>query len=52
MRADVNPKRIAAMTMQTVMFTAQSSAPAEDEVAHPITAEEVWNFCALGFAAS
>ena len=40
------------MTMQTVMFTAQSSAPPDDETVHPITAEEVWGFCAHGFAAS
>ncbi|MFN8068768.1 MAG: TetR/AcrR family transcriptional regulator [Mycolicibacterium insubricum] len=51
LRSDVNPRRVAAMTMQTVMFTAQSSAPAEDEEIHPITADEVWSFCALGFAA-
>lgn len=52
LRTGVNPKRMAAMTMQTVMFTAQSSAPAnEDDIAHPITSEEVWNFCAQGFAA-
>ena len=52
LRSDVNPRRVAAMTMQTVMFTAQSSAPAEEEEIHPITADEVWSFCALGFAAS
>ncbi|MFZ2242921.1 MAG: TetR/AcrR family transcriptional regulator [Gordonia amarae] len=52
LRPGVNPRRVAAMTMQTVMFTAQSSAPAdEDEEIHPITADEVWSFCALGFAA-
>ncbi len=52
LRPEVNPRRIAAMTMQTVMFTAQSSAPPDDETVHPITAEEVWGFCAHGFAAS
>lgn len=52
LRAGVNPKRMAAMTMQTVMFTAQSSAPVDaHDIAHPITSEEVWNFCAQGFAA-
>ena len=51
LREGLNPKRIAAMTMQTVMFTAQSSAPAEDDVINPITSEEVWNFCSMGFAA-
>ncbi|MFN8227084.1 MAG: TetR/AcrR family transcriptional regulator [Mycobacterium sp.] len=52
LRPGVNPRRIAAMTMQTVMFTAQSSAPPDDESVHPITAEEVWGFCAHGFAVS
>jgi AcrR family transcriptional regulator len=50
--SSVNPKRMAAMTMQTVMFTAQSSTPADDSAVHPITADEVWSFCAHGFAAS
>jgi AcrR family transcriptional regulator len=52
LREGVNPKRMAAMTMQTVMFTAQSSTPTDEDVVHPITAEEVWTFCAKGFAAN
>jgi AcrR family transcriptional regulator len=52
LRDGINPKRMAAMTMQTVMFVAQSSGEPEDGVAHPITADEVWDFCARGFAAS
>ncbi len=52
LREGVNPKRMAAMTMQTVMFTAQSSAPADEDLANPITSEEVWTFCAKGFAAA
>jgi AcrR family transcriptional regulator len=52
LRSGVSPRRSAAMTMQTVMFIAQSSAPADDPNAHPITADEVWGFCAFGFAAS
>ena len=53
LREGVNPKRMAAMTIQTVMFTAQSNAPAEDhDVLHPLTSEDVWNFCAQGFAAN
>ena len=39
------------MTMQTVMFVAQSSGDIEEDAAHPITADEVWDFCAHGFAA-
>ena len=36
--------------MQTVMFTAQSSDASADEGARPITADEIWDFCAGGFA--
>ena len=50
LRSDVNP-RMAAMTMQTVMFIAQSSGAPDDETVKPISADEVWNFCAMGFAA-
>ena len=52
LRDGINPKRMASMTMQTVMFVAQSSGEPEGGVAHPITADEVWDFCARGFAAS
>jgi AcrR family transcriptional regulator len=52
LRDSINPKRMAAMTMQTVMFVAQSSGTDEDGAAHPITADEVWDFCANGFAAN
>src|SRR6195952_2649342 len=49
LRAGINPKRIAAMTMQTVMFIAQSSGGSDEETVHPITAHEVWDFSANGF---
>jgi len=52
LRAGINPKRMAAMTMQTVMFVSQHSGDPEDESVHPITADEVWDFCSHGFAAS
>jgi len=52
LRAGINPKRMAAMTMQTVMFVSQHSGDGEDGAGHPITAEEVWDFCSHGFAAS
>ncbi|WKG01819.1 TetR/AcrR family transcriptional regulator [Mycolicibacterium sp. HK-90] len=52
LRAGINPRRMAAMTMQTVMFVAQSSGGTDDASVHPITADEVWDFCANGFAAS
>jgi hypothetical protein len=49
LRADINPKRVAAMTMQTVMFIAQSSGGTDDATVHPISADEVWDFCSRGF---
>ena len=52
LRADVNAKRMAAMTMQTVMFIAQSSGGPDDATVHPITADEVWDFCSHGFVGS
>lgn len=50
LRSGVKPRRAAALTMQTVMFTAQSAGEPEDEAAHPITADEIWDFCARGFS--
>ncbi|NDJ87565.1 TetR/AcrR family transcriptional regulator [Mycolicibacter kumamotonensis] len=50
LRPGVNARRMAAMTMQTVMFVAQSSADSDDPAAHPLTADEVWDFCAHGIA--
>jgi AcrR family transcriptional regulator len=49
LRPSINPKRIAAMTMQTVMFVAQSSG-SDDATTKPISADEVWDFVANGFA--
>jgi AcrR family transcriptional regulator len=51
LRKGINPKRMAAMTMQTVMFVSQHSGD-EAGSGHPITADEVWDFCSHGFAAS
>jgi AcrR family transcriptional regulator len=48
LRAGMNPRRLAAMTMQTVMFTAQAGGAIND-TDHPITADEVWTFCSRGF---
>jgi AcrR family transcriptional regulator len=48
MRAGAKPRRVAALTMETVMFIAQSNP--DDQSSHPISADEVWEFCALGFA--
>jgi len=39
-------QRVAALTMQTVMFNAQCSSQAG---AHPLTADEIWDYCANGF---
>jgi AcrR family transcriptional regulator len=49
LRAGVNPRRAAALTMQTVMFVAQSAAVSDTDLP-VITAGEVWDFCAKGFA--
>ncbi|MFC9978566.1 TetR/AcrR family transcriptional regulator [Gordonia sp. NPDC127522] len=48
LRAGGDPRRLAAMIIQTVMFIAPQSGggPAEDR----ITSDEVWEFCAHGFA--
>lgn len=51
LRPSINPKRMAAMTMQTVMFNAaQSAGDEDDEAGRPISADEVWDFCSQGFA--
>lgn len=49
LRPDVSPRRQAALTMQTAMLIANSSGAADDETVSPITAEEVWDFCFMGF---
>ncbi|MEU6644384.1 TetR/AcrR family transcriptional regulator [Saccharomonospora sp. NPDC046836] len=49
LRADVRPRRMAALIMQTVMFNAQSNRRGDNEPTHPLTADEVWTFCAHGF---
>jgi AcrR family transcriptional regulator len=49
LRTGINPRRMAAMTMQTVMFIAQSSGSSDDATVHPISADEVWDFCSRGF---
>ncbi len=51
LRPGIDPTRMAMMTMQTVMFVAQSSG-SDDAGVQPIEASEVWDFCANGFAAS
>jgi len=50
LRSGANPRRMAALTMQTVMFIAQSSGSADEETVNPITATEAWEFCSQGFA--
>lgn len=47
LREGVDPRRVAAMVIQTVMFTAQLATGEEDQ--RPITAAEIWDFCAHGF---
>jgi hypothetical protein len=50
LRPGTRPRRAAALTMQTVMFIAQSSEISTDENGHPLSADEVWDFCTKGFA--
>ncbi|MWA02442.1 TetR family transcriptional regulator [Actinomadura sp. LD22] len=50
LREGTSPRRAAALVMQTVLFVAQSNGVAEDESAHPLEADEVWDFCALGIS--
>jgi AcrR family transcriptional regulator len=50
LRPGTRPGRVAALTMQTVMFIARSGDAADDGTADPLTAGEVWDFCARGFA--
>nr|WP_246011599.1 TetR/AcrR family transcriptional regulator [Nocardia mexicana] len=49
LRSGVDPHRAAAMVMQTVMFTAQSTGSTDEQTQNPLTAGEVWDFCARGF---
>lgn len=48
LRAGGDPRRLAAMVIQSVMFIAPQSGGGPDE--DPITSDEVWEFCAHGFA--
>ena len=50
LRTSLEPRRAATLTMETVMFVAQSSgAPCVDgDDRTPVTADEVWDFCAHG----
>ncbi len=57
LRPGLQPRRLAALTMETVMFTAQTSdAPYPGDVdgvaARPVTADEVWDFIAHGITAA
>jgi len=50
LRSDLKSRRAAALTMQTIMFIAQSSSVGDEEQGHPISADEAWEFCSKGFA--
>ncbi|MFF0081872.1 TetR/AcrR family transcriptional regulator [Streptomyces canus] len=50
LRAGVRPRRMAALTMQTVMFNAQADGDSGDQHTRPVTADEIWAFCSQGFA--
>ncbi|MGP4049861.1 TetR/AcrR family transcriptional regulator [Streptomyces sp. 2A115] len=44
------PRRQAALVMQTVMFAAQAHGVPADSHAHPVTSEEIWEFCLGGIS--
>ena len=54
LRAGAEPRRAAALMMETVMFVAQSSGhPSPEgtgafEGSRPVSADEIWDFCAYG----
>jgi AcrR family transcriptional regulator len=54
LRAGTEPRHAAALTMETVMFVAQSSGrPSPDgtgafDGSRPVSADEIWDFCAYG----
>jgi AcrR family transcriptional regulator len=50
LRPGGNPRRAAALTMQTVMFVAQSAVVSDSDDLPVITADEIWDFCSKGFA--
>jgi AcrR family transcriptional regulator len=51
LRSGTEPRRAAALIMETVMFTAQTSGGADpDGVVRPVTADEIWDFIAHGIA--
>jgi AcrR family transcriptional regulator len=51
LRSSTKPRRAAALTMQTVMFIAQSNGVPQEETTRPISADEVWDFISHGIAA-
>lgn len=51
LRPDANPRRLAAITMQTVMFVAHSNGVSDERGSQrPVTADELWEFCSRGFS--
>jgi AcrR family transcriptional regulator len=50
LRPGVDPRRVAALTMQTVMFVAQSAVVSDSDDLPVITADEIWDFCSKGFS--
>lgn len=53
LRDGFEPARAATLTMETVMFVANSSGGADGEgTGRPITADEIWDFCAGGIVAA
>jgi AcrR family transcriptional regulator len=51
LRTSLAPARAAALMMETVMFVANSSGAPSPDGGEPISADEVWDFCAHGVVA-
>ena len=54
LRAGTEPRRAAALTMETTMFVAQTNGSGDgddgDTTARPVTADEIWDFISHGIA--
>jgi AcrR family transcriptional regulator len=55
LRPGTEPRRAAALTMETTMFVAQTSGaatPDDDDIGRPVTADEIWDFIAHGISSA
>jgi AcrR family transcriptional regulator len=50
LRADGDPARMATLVLHAIVFIAKSSIDCAGAVSRPISADDVWDFCAHGLA--